>query len=121
MTVDRDFNAVVQLAQESHLGKLTARAGRIFSAAQESSLVVGFGSHYWAAIKSWPAERQVRLAASIVAWGALGHLAGRLVLPPYVLSGLPPWWPATVLIAALVVVAIPDAFVRAWLTRRHRV
>jgi hypothetical protein len=119
MTVDRKFTAVVRLINESRFGQAASWTARIWAAAWASSVVVVLGRQPWDAVLSWPVAHRVRLAALAVAWSAVCHVASRFVLPSYVTSGLPLWWPASILLAALVVAAMPEAFVRAWRGRFH--
>lgn len=58
--------------------------------------------------------RRVRLGALVVAWACAWHLAGLVVLPAYVTSGLPRVWFVAAGTVALFVAAAAGALVRAW-------
>ena len=114
---DPEFDAVVHEAAESLVGRTVFRFAGYFSTAWESSALVGAVREWTAPFQYWPVDQRVRMTALTLAWAGVWHGLGLLVLPKYVTSGLPQSWTVAFVVWAVIVAAMPDAFVRAWRDR----
>ena len=117
---DREFDSVVQLAQDSLIWRVGSWFVEGWRAAWASSRIVRATRNAQTSIAKWPIETRVRCAALTIAWAGIGYAASSFVLPRYVVSGLPVAWAATIIVAALVVAALPGAFAIAWDARFRR-
>jgi hypothetical protein len=111
---DREFDSVVQMARASMLWRVVSWLIEGWRLAWASSTTVRTARHARSAISMWPPELRLRFAALTIAWAGLGYAASSFLLPRYVISGLPVAWTAIVVLAALVVAAMPGAFALAW-------
>ena len=114
---DRAFDRVLQTAAESCIWRTATQVVAAWSAAWDSSVVVGLVRRKVTSLSEWPIADRVRLGALTIAWAGVGHLVSLFFLPRYVTSGLPRTWAAVGIVAALVVAALPEGFARAWKDR----
>ena len=114
---DREFDAVVQLAGESRVGRFVRWAVDSCRQAWAWSRIARAAASLWASVSEWPPDVRVRHTALTIAWAAAGYALSRSLLPRYVVSALPLPWIGTVVLFALIVAARPQAFVTAW--REH--
>jgi len=112
-----EFASVVAVARDSALWRAVMWFVTGWRAAWASSTTVAFGRSLLAPMSTWPPETWVRFTALTVAWAGIGYGISQFVLPIYVRSALPVAWTGTLVLASLVVAAIPHAFVLAWRER----
>ena len=117
---DREFDSVVQLARASLLWRQISGLIEGWRLAWASSTIVRTARNTRSTIAIWPAETRLRCAALTIAWAGIGYAASSFFLPRYVISGLPIAWAGTVVLAALVVAAMPGAFALAWNAKTTR-
>lgn len=114
-----EFDAVVELARRSATWRLGRWAIDSWRGAWAASSLVRAAVRFWSSIAAWPTEIRVRCAALTIAWAGIGYAIGLALLPRYAISGLPRPWIGTVVVAALIVAALPQAFAAAWRERVH--
>jgi hypothetical protein len=111
---DREFDSVVQLAQDSLIWRVGSWFVEGWRAAWASSTIVRTTRNAQSSIAKWPIETRVRCAALTIGWAGIGYAVSSYFLPRYVVSALPIAWAGMIVLGALVVAALPGAFAIAW-------
>jgi hypothetical protein len=112
-----EFAGVVAVAQDSAFWRAVMWLVTGWRAAWASSAAVAAGRSLVAPMLAWSAETWVRFSTMTIAWAGIGYGVSQFLLPAYVRSALPVAWTATLVLAPLLVAAIPHAFVLAWRER----
>lgn len=109
-----ELDRLVALVEDSRVWRAASRPLAAASAAWPSSLV-GRWCRAWSTQRSsWPQSQRVRFAAVTIGVAAACHAAILQVLPPYASPGIPVWWLALVIGAAVLVGAFAEAMTAAW-------
>lgn len=107
-------SALQSVAADSRLWRGLQSVGQAYAMAWNTSSVGRSVAMAEDRVRRATPARRLRTGASIAAWACAWHLAGLMVLPRYVTSGLPRVWFVAAGVIALIVAFAADAFVRAW-------
>lgn len=107
-------SAMQTVAENSRLWRGVETLAQAWSVAWDRSSVGRVVATFAIRVRQATPAGRLRAGASIAAWACAWHLAGLVVLPRYVTSGLPRIWFVAAGIVALLIAVAADAFVRAW-------
>lgn len=109
-----ELDRFVALVEDSRVWRAVARPLAAAAAAWQSSLI-GRARRAWSTqLSSWPQSQRIRFVALTIGCAAAFHAAILQAVPPYARPGIPLWWFAFVIVAAMLAAALAEAIPAAW-------
>ena len=109
-----ELDRIAALVEDSRLWRAVAWPLTAAAAAWHSSLIAHAYRSCVATLSSWPQAKRVRFGAMTIGFAAAVHAAILQVVPPYARPGIPLWWLAVVIAAAMLAAACAEAIIAAW-------
>jgi len=109
-----ELDRIAALVEDSRLWRAAVRPLTVAPAAWQSSRTAQACRSSVARVSSWPQAQRVRFWAMTIGFAAAVHAAILQVLPAYARPGIPMWWIALVIAAAMLTAVCAEAIAAAW-------